>query len=538
MRPVFALLVLVAGCICPGMHAQQRSTAPDLILSHGHVFTADAANPWVEAIAIRGDRVVATGSTAAMLATADAHTVRIDLQGRMAMPGINDAHDHVGGAPFGLQLHFPSVNSRFGPGPDPSIAELAAAVKEAAEKAAPGQWIQGSVGVNVIRHPEEARRAMDEAAGDHPVEVGSWWGHGKVLNSRGLAAVGLTDAVKDPEGGHYDRDVHGHLTGLLEEEAGNEISRRLADQAGVPASVSAFQAYTARRLAEGVTSVQVMATNQRLSYLEKTFTEANSPLRVRIIRFPMPAEDARAGEVPGTGDRALTPRVRVSGVKYVLDGTPIEELAYRTTDYPDRPGWRGRSDYSAGFIDAQLRLALQHKDQLMMHIVGDAMTDQVLDAMEKLAPAPTWQPLRVRFEHGDGFTTPERMARAHAMGIVIAQPRPGRPWRSLTDAGIPLAYGSDGGMSPWLIFSVMTDPKNPEAIPVETALRDLTAVPAYAEFQETQKGSLLPGMLADVTVLSQDVTEPPKTPLPSTHSVLTIVGGKIAFQSPELAPPK
>jgi predicted amidohydrolase YtcJ len=277
-----------------------------------------------------------------------------------------------------------------------------------------------------------------------------------------------------------------------------------------------------------------MATNQRLSYLEKTFVQANQPLRVRIIRFPMALEDARVGERLGTGEEVLTPRVRVAGVKYVLDGTPIEELAYQMKDYADSPGCRGRPDYPVEFIDKQLKIALNGKDQLMMHIVGDAMTDEVLNEMEKLAPVETWRPLRVRFEHGDGFTTPERMVRARKLGIVIAQPRPGRPWKALEAAGIPLAYGSDSGMAPWFMFSMMTDINNPQAISKEDALRVLTSGPAFAEFQETKKGMLEPGMFADVAVLSQDVTESPAAPLPSTHSVLTIIGGTVAYLSPEM----
>jgi predicted amidohydrolase YtcJ len=363
--------------------------------------------------------------------------------------------------------------------------------------------------------------------------VEAWWGHGVFVNANGLAKLGMTDAVKDPEGGHFDRDAAGHLTGLMEEEAGNEIRRRLSDEAGVPASVRAFKAYAQRRLSEGVTSVQIMATNQRLSYLEKTFVDADTPLRVRIMRFPMPQEDKRVGERPGTGEEILSPRVRVAGVKFVLDGTPIEELAYQTKDYADKPGWRGRPNYSVNFIDQQLKLSLSGKDQLMLHIVGDAMTDEVMNEMEKLAPAATWKPLRVRFEHGDGFTTPERMARANKLGIVIAQPRPGRPWKSLSDAEIPLAYGSDVGMSPWLIFDVMTDSKNPQAVSRETALHMMTAGSAYAEFQENRKGTLRAGSLADIVVLSQDVSGPTAAPVMATHSVLTIIGGEIAFQSSE-----
>ncbi len=528
---------LVVGLVLTSAAGAQMPAVPDLVLRNGHIFTGDKANPWVEAISIRGERIVMAASDAAVIATAGPLTKVIDLHGRMAMPGINDSHDHVGGAAFGVQLHFPPGNGPHGPGPEPSVSELADAVKAAALTAPAGAWIEGAVGETIIRHPKESRQAMDEAAGDHPVIVSSWWGHGAILNSRGLAKLKLTDAVKDPEGGHYDRDASGHLTGLLEEEAGNEVKRGLADEAGVEPSLKAFHAYAQQRLAQGVTTVQVMATNQRLSYLEKTFAQPDDPLRIRIMRFPMALEDARVGEKLGTGEEILSPRVRVAGVKYVLDGTPIEELAYQTKDYADKPEWRGRSDYSVAFIDRQLKLALNGKDQLMLHVVGDAMTHEVMDEMEKLASAETWRPLRVRFEHGDGFTTPERMARAHKLGIIIAQPRPGRPWKALEAAGIPLAYGSDGGMGPWLMFSVMTDLRNPQAISADDALTILTGGSAFAEFQEAKKGQLMPGMLADVAVLSQDVTKHPQAPIPATHSVLTIIGGSVVFQSAELGTP-
>ena len=501
--------------------------SPDLILRNGHIFTGDAAKPWVEAISIRGDKILATGTDNVITATADKHTQVIDLVGRMAMPGINDAHDHVGGAAYGVE-----AQTRLPPQNDPSIPELADAVRAVAATAAPGEWIHALIGKTVITHPILTRTAIDEAGGGHPVILQSWVGHGAILNTQGLAKIGVDDSVQDPPGGHYDRDPNGHLTGLLEEYAGDAIWMRLADQAGIPAAIESFRIYAERRLEQGVTTVQVMATNQRLKNLEKTFVQAGTPLRLRIMRFPIPAEDARNGDRTGTGEEILTPLIRVAGVKWVLDGTPNDgQLAFQTKDYPGRPGWRGRPNFSVEFIDAQLKNALSGKDQLMMHIVGDAMTDEVMDEMEKLAPAQTWRPLRVRFEHGDGFTTPERMARAKSLGIVIAQPRPGRPWKSLEGAGIPLAYGSDGGLAPWLMFGVMTDTKNPQAISREDALRIMTSGSAFAEFQESKKGTLRPGMLADVVVLSQDVMTAAASALPGTHSLLTLVGGKATYHS-------
>jgi len=521
--PVKLLLALLLGATA------SAAQSPDIILRKGHIFTGDAAKSWVEAISIKGNKILAVGADGAITATADKHTQIIDLDGRMAIPGINYAHDHVGGASYGVE----AVTKR-PPQDDPSIAELADAVRTAAATAKPDEWIHGFIGKTVITHPKLTRAAIDEAGGDHPVILQSYVGHGAILNTRGLAKIGVDDSIKDPPGGHYDRAADGHLTGLLEEYAGDAIWMRLSDQAGIPAAIEFFRAYAQRRLEQGVTSVQVMATNQRLKNLEKTFVQTGTSLRLRIMRFPIPAEDALNGDHTGTGEEILTPLIRVAGIKWVLDGTPNDgQLAFQTKDYPGRPGWRGRPNFSVDFIDAQLKNALNGKDQLMMHIVGDAMTDEVMDEMEKLAPAEKWRPLRVRFEHGDGFTTPERMARAKSLGIVIAQPRPGRPWKSLEGAGIPLAYGSDGGLVPWLMFGVMTDTKNPQAIPREDALRIMTSEPAFAEFEENKKGTLRPGMFADIAVLSQDVMTAPAPALPGTHSLLTIVGGKIAYHSQE-----
>lgn len=498
--------------------------SPDLILRTGHIFTGTRATPWVEAVAIRGNQISAVGSDAAVMRTADKHTKIIDLHGAMAMPGINDAHDHVGGAPYGVEAH-----TKRPPQADPSIREVEEAVHSTALSAKPGEWITAEVGPAVVRHPAETRVAMDEAGAGHPVLLEAWWGHGVMLNGAGLAKLGIDDSVKEMPGGRYDRDTNGHLTGLLEENTGNAIRRRLASQPGVGPAIEPFRTYAQHRLEQGVTSVQVMATNQRLGDLGEVFVQANTPLRIRIIRFPLLAEDARDGERMTTGDKTLTPLIRISGVKWVLDGTPIEELAYQTQDYPDLPGWRGRPNYSRDFIDAQLKLALNGTDQLILHVVGDAMTDEVLEEMAKLAPAERWRRLRVRFEHGDGFTTPERMARAKEYGIVIGQPRPGRPFRALMLAGIPLAYGSDIGMDPFFMFARMTDPKSPAALSREEALVVLTAGPAYAEFEEEKKGKLAPGMLADIAVLSKDAMTTPTEQLPGIRSVLTIVGGKIAY---------
>jgi len=520
----FTVLVLAANSAL----LAQTMVAPDLILHHGHIFTGDAAQQWVEAISIRGDRVLAIGTNDTIRASAGPQTRIIDLHGRMAMPGINDSHDHAGGGPFGVEAH-----TKTPPASDPSLAEIRDAIQAAVASAPAGTWIHSTIGLYAIKHPAELKAAMDIDGKGHPVILIAWWGHGVILNSQALSELHLDDNAKDPPGGHYDRDSQGHLTGLAEEYAGAWIKRRLSMQNGVSATITPLREYAERRLKEGVTSVQLMSTEQPLSTYRDTLLQANIPLRVRVMRYQLPGEDERAHEVYIPGQQVIAPRARIAGVKYVLDGTPMEQLAWSSTDYAGRPGWRGRPNFSPEFVTAQLRQALIGKDQLILHITGDAMADEVLEIMEKLAPPERWRPLRVRFEHANPLDDPARASRAHRLGIVIAQPRPTLAFRTAFQAGIPVAYGSDQGMSPFFILARMTDPKNPNAVTREQALTALTATPAYAEFEETEKGTLSPGMLADIAVLSQDATTAPTEALPATSSVLTIIGGKIEYRSAE-----
>jgi predicted amidohydrolase YtcJ len=411
MRTRFLTLLFVA--------TSSAAQSPDLILRKGHIFTGDAAEPWVEAISIKGDK------------NPCARRRRRDYgHRRQAYPGHRSWRTHGNtryqrrARPCRRGSLWRRSSHKHPPQHHPSIEELADAVRTAAASAPPGVWIHALIGSPAITSPWLTRPAIHEAGGDHPVILQSYVGHGAILNTLGLAKVGISDdSTEDPPGGHYDRDVDGHLTGLLEEYAAGAIWRRLSDQAGIPAAIGEFRIYAQGRLEQGVTTVQVMATNQRLENLAKTFVQADEPIRLRIMRFPIPAEDSLSGDHTGSGEQIFTPLIRVAGIKRVMDGTPGDgQLAFQTKDYPCRPGWRGRPNFSVDFIDAQLKNALNGKDQLMMHIVGDAMTDEVMDEMEKLAPAEKWRPLRVRFEHGDGLTTPERMARAKSLGIVIAQP--------------------------------------------------------------------------------------------------------------------
>jgi predicted amidohydrolase YtcJ len=190
-------------------------------------------------------------------------------------------------------------------------------------------------------------------------------------------------------------------------------------------------------------------------------------------------------------------------------------------------------------------------EQALFHAVGDATIEAVLDALERQGGAATWRPQRVRLEHGD-LLAPDLVERARQLGVVVVQ-NPlhftntdinaerwgaerlahGMPLASLLHAGIPIALGSDinGVLSPYVDLAyAVTHPTNPaEALSVEETLAAHTSGAAFAEFAEHDKGRLLPGMLADLAVLSQDIFTVPTGRLAQTVSLLTIVGGEIAY---------
>lgn len=521
------LCLLIASSLLPAAAQPAAQSAADLVLTNGRIFTGDPARPWAEAVAIKGERIAALGSATEIRAQAPTSKT-IDLGGRLLIPGINDAHDHAGAAPFGVEAH-----TRRSPQDNPALPEVADAVREAAANAPKGAWILLTTGLPAMFDPAGTRAAVDAVAGDHPVLIRAWWGHGVILNDAGLKVLGIGQDVADTPGGHYQRDASGKLNGKLEEYAGWIVLQKLHSGASPAAAAKDFHDYAARRLAEGVTSVQVMAGYLEPAVFVRAVAQANTPLRVRLAPYPMPAspdDDGMAGW-RHVYNRA-GPGTRVFGTKWVIDGTPIDGNAWYTQPYTGRFSGYGHLNFDKAFVERELRRALAGGDQVLLHVSGDATMAYVLDAIEKLAPPARWRPLRPRIEHSQGLVG-ELARRAAALGVIVAQPRPDAPLRELTNAGITVAYGSDEGFRPFYAMKLMTSATNPQAITRQQALAAMTHAGALAEFAEKDKGRIMPGMLADLVLLSQDVLAVPEAELPKTRSLLTLVGGKIAYRAPE-----
>ena len=291
--------------------------------------------------------------------------------------------------------------------------------------------------------------------------------------------------------------------------------------------------YADEQIKMGITTVQFM---NNFPLVEDYFIKANLPQRIRLIPFPGTTKDGRNLNEWKNINTHPTSLMYVSGIKYLIDGTPFEEACLNRKPYPDKPNWYGRTDMPIDTIKQILKEAYKGNTQLLMHIVGDSSMNIVLTLMKQFGNDAVWKAKRVRFEHNaTSNASSSDIQMIQDMGIIMAHtPKYGHGChlQSFLDKGIIVSVSPDGTTNPFLDIMMMTsqqtDPK--ENITVEQAVIAYTKTNAYAEFAEKEKGTLMPGMLADIAVLSQDIFTIPKEQLPATKSLLTIVDGKIVYE--------
>ena len=557
MRIALTLTVLATLVAC-APPAQQAS--PDLVITNARVFTSDPQNPWAEAVAVSDGRIAAVGASADIAALAGPDTRTIDAAGRLLVPGLTDAHMHLGQYGSACQT-LPPINLPY-PGPTPT--ELLDAVKTAA--ASGDGWVCGTMGPLAVEDTRNWRAALDAASPSRPVAISASWGHPTFINSAAMQAIGIDDATPNPPGGSYDRDASGKLNGIARESAETLIYREISKGMDPADIAPAVDAMSQRYLSWGVTDAHLMATGGTLDQTLAILSAAKAPLTWTVYGWGYPATplDAIWAEVA-----AATPpaNVRLAGVKWVLDGTPIERGALLREDYADLGGWRGVSNFSDADLDIILTSALTKPGQTALHVAGDGELARLITAMEAKAPADQWRARRLRIEHGDGLA-PDLRDRAKALGVAIIQnplhfdPAPMNaspaapigtrynarraanlfPMKSLVADGIPLAIGSDAGgdgANPWLNLMLTTiHPMNrAEALTREQALAAYTSGGAIVAGEEADRGMIRAGMQADLALLSQDVFSVPPPQLPATRSLLTVVDGVVVHEEPLGAPP-
>jgi hypothetical protein len=539
-------IFLCFGLFCLGTSALAQQADPDLILFNGKIFTSVVTRRYVEALAIRGERIVATGDTKTIQAMAGPKTNAIDLRGGTVIPGINDAHHHFQLGPPEVDVDLHTV--------DPSWAQVKDGIAAAVAKSAPNTLISVTIGFKVFTDPSINRDALDQIAPHNPVSLETFTGHAMILNTAGLRFYNISDNQADPMGGRFERDDKGRLTGTLREYAVMNIARAAADRVPDTAAIEQLRQQLDEEAKYGVTSLQelsvTMAPSRAVSLLETVPTQ----IRVRVVRMPgtTPAgRDIEEGKGLPSHPASL---ITVSGSKWLADGVGVEGT------FTPRGAWKipARPPVDSLFTAlplefpkreyrAMLQESVKHNDQLLLHVSGNLSAETILNAIDASGGKSVWNGRRLRFEHGDGIF-PDQFSRIKQDGIIVVQnPHhlapflpPGvvafekaQPLKSLLAAGIPLALGSDGPINPYLDIMFATNPGNrpSEAITREQAVTAYTLTSAYAEFQEKEKGTIEAGKLADIAVLSQDIFTVPAEELPKTVSILTLVGGKVVYKA-------
>ena len=537
-------------------HFMNTHPTADTILTNGRFWTGVASSPWAEAVAIRGERLIAVGSQSEIAKLASPATRKIDLHGKLALPGFIDSHTHF--IDGGFQLL--SVDLRDAK----TQAEFRRRIAEHAKKAGPGRWIQGGDWdhENWPGAPLPTKELIDPVTLENPVAVERLDGHMILANSLALHKAGITRDTPDPSGGVIVRDPKtGEPTGILKDAASALVGRVIPQpaEAEYDAALDAALAEAARH---GVTSVDDITLWNHWPIYQR-YREAGK-LTVHVYsRTPMSEWEKQRDRIDrfGPGDEWL----RLGGLKAFMDGSLGSTTAYFFEPYNDAPNTAGLlrpDDQPEGKMRDRIVAADAAGLQCSVHAIGDKANDLLLNYFEEAERVNGPRDRRFRIEHAQHLL-PSDIPRFARLGVIAsmqpyhciddgrwAEKRIGPQrikttyaFRTLLDTGARLVFGSDWPVAPLDpirgIYAAVTrrtlDGKNPggwipdQKISVEEAVRAYTSTGAWAEFSEREKGTLEPGKLADVIVLSGDIFRIPPEKIWDAKVILTVAGGKTAW---------
>jgi predicted amidohydrolase YtcJ len=524
-----------------------------LVLYNGDIHTMDAAKPRGQAIAIAGDRVVAVGSNDEVRALRAPAGKAIDLRGRTVVPGFTDAHLHF--LSYGISLKEIDLAGV------PTLEEALARVAARAAETPPGQWLRGRGWDHTLwaGGAFPTRQDLDRVAPEHPVFLPRKCGHAGWANSRALELAGITAETPAPFGGAIDHvPVTVQPTGILKDTA-MELVFRLFREPSLDEAVGAIKAAMPHAHKAGLVGVHTMEGAGAFRAFQQL--QAVGELKLRVtMQIPEENLDAaiQAGLRSGFGNSSL----RIGGVKIFSDGALGARTAYMLEPFEGEPGNCGLPMSSPEHLREVIGKASRAGIAAFVHAIGDRANREVLDAVEISRRAGEGSGLRHRIEHAQ-IVHGDDVARFAKLGVIasmqpihatqdmlIANALWGKrsanayAFRSLLNAGAILAFGSD---SPVEDLNVMvgihaavtrcradgspgpTGWYGEQRLTVNEAVFAYTGGAAYASGEEMLKGSLAPGKLADLVVLSQDIfTIDPKAIL-ETKVVGTMVGGEFVY---------
>jgi predicted amidohydrolase YtcJ len=547
-------LLLVAGC---GPAVEPA----DLVLRNGRIVTVDESRPEAEALAVRGDTIVAVGSNSAIGRYVGPRTEVVDLAGRLAIPGFIEGHGHfLGLGNARMQLRLADAKS---------WDEIVRRVEEAAKRAPPGEWIRGrgwhqekwdaAPSPAVEGFPTHA--ALSRVSPANPVYLTHASGHASFVNAKALELSGITRATRDPAGGEILRDAHGNATGLLRETASGLVKAPPLDDP----ELIRRQALAAADevVSKGITTFEDAGTSfASLAVLKAMAERGELPLRLwMMVRDSVENLRAQLADfrTVGAADRRFT----VRAIKLTIDGALGSRGAWLLEPYSDLPGSRGLNTAPLALANEIAGLAATHDYQFCVHAIGDRANREALDIFERVYGANPGRELRWRIEHAQHLH-PDDIPRFGRLGVVAmmqgvhctsdapfvtARLGPERAeqgayvWRRLIDSGAVVGNGTDApveDVDPIASFHASITRKLADGATFypdqrmtrAEALKSYTWNNAWAAFEEDVKGSLAPGMLADIAVLSKDIMTIPEDEIPTARVAMTIVGGKVVYRAP------
>ena len=567
------LLLLLFACLTAAAQDQSLHMPADTIYVNGRIYPGHArcvcihceidnheCDAWrwtVQALAIRGDRILAVGSGKEIQKLKGAKTEVIDLHGRVVMPGFNDAHVHLASAGM-TKLRVNLEGSK-------SLEEMKARIAERAKTASEGEWLTGRGWDHTLWPGAKlpTRQDLDAVTGDHPAVFVRVDGHIAIANSAALKAGGVTRESPDPAGGKIDRDEQGEATGILRETSKDAMLEK------VPPPTPAQR----RRAAElaladaaqwGVTSAQDNSEWDDFLVFEQL--EREGKLTLRITEWLPFGESLEVLKQRRDSHPHDDPMLHTGMLKGYMDGSLGSRTAAMLAPYSDDPKNTGLPQFEQEKLNQMTKERADAGFQIGFHAIGDRGVEMALTAFAQALPATPEGRLasgrRFRIEHAQ-VITPEQLKKFHELRVFASmQPNhlltdmnwamdrigPERAkrsysWKEFLKADVTLAFGTDYPVEPITpfrgIYAAVTRKNEagsaeyyPEQkLTIEQAIVAYTTGSALAEFAEKDKGTLAPGMLADFVVLDRDITEIPPAEILKTRVLRTVVGGKTVYEA-------
>ena len=548
-----AALALLVGVVAP-LPAQQLPA--DLVVTNGRIYTADGSRPVVDAMAIRGGRVVFVGDRAGARALTSADTRTLDLQGRTVIPGMTDAHAHVTGLGQSL-LNVDLVGTT-------SYEQVVARVVERARNTPKGEWIIGrgwdQNDWGDTRWPTQ--EALSRAVPDHPVFLERVDGHASLVNALALQKASVTKATADPSGGSIERDAQGNPAGVFVDNAQGLIERAIPAQSRAQVK-HAIKLAIAEMHRWGLTGVHdAGASAQVLELYEELGREGALDIRLyAMISDNAPTIDAWFTRGPQSG--LYDGMLWVRSVKLYQDGALGSRGAALLEPYSDDAKTSGLLVSAPAHIKDVATRALRAGFQVNSHAIGDRGNRLVLDSYEAALKAVPTADHRFRVEHAQ-ILNYDDIPRFAQLGVIPSMQashqtsdmywagnrlgegrlRGAYAWRSLIESGVVIPNGSDfpvEHVDPLISFKSAVSRQDARGWPAggwypeqrmtrDEGLKSMTLWPAYAAFQENELGSLAAGKRADFVVLDQDIMRVPDGVLQDARVVSTWVGGRLMYE--------